>query len=378
MTDYILVVDDEPDLKHFIELVFKRKIRKKEYHFSFALNGMEALDRLKANPEIGLVLTDLNMPEMDGITLLGKIKEMNAIIKPVIISAYGDMANIRSAMNRGAHDFLTKPINLKDLEITVTNTLKEISILKQALESREALIALEKELDIAHQLQQNMMPDLPRTFGNYRLDGQILLSSKVGGDFWDLIELNKEESLLVFGDSSGHGLPSALIMSAIRHSLQALSTQIRDYRAFIDPLNRIIYDEFKAKARYATMIFVHLQRNTSKINYLRAGHELLVHRRNGVFQEEDWRGGFPIGLFPEREDDHWVELTLQPGDELYFYTDGITDGLPGHEPKMRQLLNETPGIPGMLVNQTFFQHLTGAYGWRNIDDATLLSLRWQG
>lgn len=378
MTAQILVVDDEPDLKRFIELVFKKKIKANEYQFSFALNGKEALEHLRSNPEISMVLTDINMPEMDGITLLKEIRALNSVIKPVIISAYGDMANIRSAMNQGAFDFLTKPINLRDLEITVNKTLQEVAFTRQAHEDREQYVAIERELDIAHQLQLSMMPNLPRNFGPYQLEGQILLSSQVGGDFWDLIELNDEEALLVVGDSSGHGLASALIMSALRHSLQALATQILDYRDFVEPLNAIMYREFKAKSRYATMVFVHLKRNCPTIRYLRAGHELILHRRQDLFQPEEWRGGLPVGLFPERTDDQWVEITLHPGDELFLYTDGVTDGLPNKTRKIIPLLEEAGDIKGMLEKKGFFNYLAGQHGWTNIDDATLLILHYRG
>ena len=377
MTDHILVVDDEPDLKHFIELVFKRKIRKNEYRFSFALNGVQALEVLAENPDISLVMTDINMPEMDGITLLKKLRDLEMIIKPVIISAYGDLANIRKAMNHGAFDFLTKPINLKDLEITVTKTLDEVNLLKQALVDREQVIAIERELDIAHRLQLSMMPDLPRKFGPYLLEGQMQLSAKVGGDFWDLIQLNENEALFVLGDSAGHGLPSALVMSAIRHSLRALATQINDYHEFIEPLNNIIHREFRAQARYATMIFVHLVNGSSKVRYLRAGHELPVHRQNGGFGPEDWRGGLPLGLLPIRGEDEWVELTLQPGDDLYMYTDGIIDGLPDKMPGIRPILDSLHEQQHLIGNEKFFDFLGDTYQWRNFDDATLLALRYR-
>ena len=126
------------------------------------------------------------------------------------------------------------------------------------------------------------------------------------------------------------------------------------------------------------MIFVHLYKHEPKVRYLRAGHELLIHKRNGTFQEEEWRGGFPIGLFPKRDKDEWVELELQSGDELYLYTDGITDGLPEKEPRIRPLLSEASDISEKLENQTFFHYLSSRYGWQNMDDATLLTLRWAG
>ncbi|MDX1752141.1 MAG: adenylate/guanylate cyclase domain-containing protein [Salinimicrobium sediminis] len=131
----ILVVDDEADLEVLIKQKFRQKIRQNEYEFLFALNGRHALEQLEKNPDIDLVLSDINMPEMDGLTLLSRISEKNSLLKAVIVSAYGDMENIRIAMNRGAFDFVTKPVDFKDLEITIDKTINHVNQLKETLKA---------------------------------------------------------------------------------------------------------------------------------------------------------------------------------------------------------------------------------------------------
>jgi class 3 adenylate cyclase len=131
----ILVVDDEEDLKVLIKQRFRKKVRANEYDFIFAENGRHALEQIAANPDIDLVLSDINMPEMDGLTLLTKLGEQNSLLKSVIVSAYGDMENIRTAMNRGAFDFITKPIDFKDLEITIEKTIVQVAALKKTLQA---------------------------------------------------------------------------------------------------------------------------------------------------------------------------------------------------------------------------------------------------
>jgi hypothetical protein len=137
----ILVVDDEADLEILVKQKFRQKIREQHYEFFFAENGVAALQKLQENPGIDMVLSDINMPEMDGLTLLSKLKELKPMIKSVIISAYSDMENIRTAMNRGAFDFITKPINFEDLTLTVEKTLHQVN------QNRETLKAI-KENDI--------------------------------------------------------------------------------------------------------------------------------------------------------------------------------------------------------------------------------------
>ncbi len=130
-----MVVDDEPDLETLIKQRFRRQIREKTYEFSFATNGREALKMLHDSPDFDMVLSDINMPEMDGLTLLTKLGELNPLLKSVIVSAYGDMENIRIAMNRGAFDFVCKPINFEDLELTVDKTLKHASLIRETLQA---------------------------------------------------------------------------------------------------------------------------------------------------------------------------------------------------------------------------------------------------
>jgi class 3 adenylate cyclase/FixJ family two-component response regulator len=131
----ILVVDDETDLEVLIKQKFRKKIRSQEYEFFFAINGKDALDKINNHPEIDIVLSDINMPEMDGLTLLSELSLSSPLIKSVIVSAYGDMDNIRTAMNRGAFDFITKPINFEDLTITMEKTLEHAKHIRDTLKA---------------------------------------------------------------------------------------------------------------------------------------------------------------------------------------------------------------------------------------------------
>ncbi|ERM80306.1 hypothetical protein P872_13740 [Rhodonellum psychrophilum GCM71 = DSM 17998] len=131
----ILVVDDEADLETLIKQKFRQQIRQKKYEFLFACNGRHALECLEENKDVDVVLTDINMPEMDGLTLLSRLSETKPLIKSVIISAYGDMDNIRTAMNRGAFDFITKPINFTDLSITIEKTIQQVHQVHETLKA---------------------------------------------------------------------------------------------------------------------------------------------------------------------------------------------------------------------------------------------------
>lgn len=138
---YILVVDDETELQRLIERRLKPQIETREFEFLFANNGIDALDILRSNPHICVILTDLNMPGMDGWALLEQLPKIDPLLKAVVVSAYGDIQNIRTAMNRGAFDFLTKPINFKDLIVTIRKTIHIVT--NSRLQKQELKVAVE-------------------------------------------------------------------------------------------------------------------------------------------------------------------------------------------------------------------------------------------
>ena len=134
----IFAVDDEPDFELLIKQRFRRQIRDEEFDFRFARHGEEALTALSAEPDIELMLLDINMPVMDGLTLLSELRDRQSAVQAIIVSAYGDMTNLRTAMNRGAFDFITKPVDLSDLEITVHKALANIAKLREMERQRMA------------------------------------------------------------------------------------------------------------------------------------------------------------------------------------------------------------------------------------------------
>ncbi|MEM8637386.1 MAG: ATP-binding protein [Cyanobacteria bacterium P01_G01_bin.54] len=152
----ILVVDDEPTMHLLIQKAFRRKLRQGDYEFLFAHNGVEALAQLDAHPDVDVLLTDINMPQMNGLTLLSRLAERQVEIpKAIVISAYGDLRNIRTAMNQGAFDFLTKPINFEDLDITLSKTLNYVSQLKEARAEKQRAQEAQTELSRQKALRES-------------------------------------------------------------------------------------------------------------------------------------------------------------------------------------------------------------------------------
>ncbi|MEM6299219.1 MAG: response regulator [Bacteroidota bacterium] len=251
MSTILLVVDDEPDVQLLVKQKFRREIRDGKYKFIFAENGVDALSKLRENPDVDVVLSDVNMPQMDGITLLSKTRKVNPTVQTIIVSAYGDMRNIRRAMNNGAFDFVTKPINFNDLGATIDKTIHHVRQLREAIEEKEKLYhqlerhsemleetveertaEIEEQRRVIEAKNQNIIESI-----NYakRIQESILPTQKtirrllpnsfiffkprdiVSGDFYWMSE-HEGRTLIAAVDCTGHGVPGAF-MSLIGNDL---------------------------------------------------------------------------------------------------------------------------------------------------------------
>ncbi|MFI4996622.1 MAG: adenylate/guanylate cyclase domain-containing protein [Hyphomicrobiales bacterium] len=170
MTVKILVVDDEPDLEALILQKFRHQIRAGAIGFVFARDGVDALAQLAEHRDIDMVLSDINMPRMDGLTLLQELQKSDDKLSTVIVSAYGDMANIRTAMNRGAFDFVTKPIDFADLDTTIDKTIRHIETLREARRRQSA--AEQAHASLSRYFSPNLAERLANSGGGPDLVGQ--------------------------------------------------------------------------------------------------------------------------------------------------------------------------------------------------------------
>jgi sigma-B regulation protein RsbU (phosphoserine phosphatase) len=329
MSTKILVVDDEPDLELMISQKFRKQVREQELQFAFVKSGVEALQKLQSDGEPDVILTDINMPEMDGLTLLGKLSEQYPLIKAVIVSAYGDMSNIRTALNRGAFDFVTKPIDFNDLEITLRKTIHEAQAFKRAALDRDQLVALQQELEVARKIQYSIVPRKFPPFPErkeFEIHAAMIPAREVGGDFYDFFLIDDERLGFVIGDVSGKGVPAALFMAVSKTLLKATALKGAAPAECLQQVNRILFLESVA-AMFVTIFYGILNTRTGEVDYCNGGHNPpYILRANGSVEALESKGGLVLGAMRNTAyKSH--KMILQSGDGIFLFTDGVTEAM---------------------------------------------------
>ncbi len=382
MSAKILVVDDEPDLEQLLRQKFRQQIRNKEFEFSFAQNGVEALQRLQSDAGIDLVLTDINMPEMDGLTLLTKMKELqNPLLRSVIVSAYGDMENIRTAMNRGAYDFVLKPIDLGDLEITINKSLDDLHKLKEAIQSRDQLLALQHELDIARVIQMSMLPKKFPAFPDrkeFDIYAEMAPAKEVGGDFYDFFLIDQNHLGFAIGDVSGKGVPAALFMAVCKTVLKTTALKGLPPEECLQQVNRILHLESVA-SMFVTVFYGILDLASGEVAYCNGGHlPPCKISKDGTVIATETTGNLALGVLANSAY-KTKTISLNPGEGLFLYTDGITEAMDannleyGEERLLNSLQQSASNAKG--ITQTVISDVKSfSAGLAQSDDMTVLAI----
>jgi sigma-B regulation protein RsbU (phosphoserine phosphatase) len=322
----ILIVDDEPDLELLVRQKFRRQVREGFFELFFAHNGKEALQQIEQDSGIDLVLSDINMPVMDGLTLLARLEGIDRELKAVMVSAYGDMQNIRTAMNRGAYDFVTKPINFEDLEITINKTLHTVDTLKQARREREQLLSIQQELAVASRIQLSILPRIFPAFPNHSdfdLFAEIIPAKDVGGDFYDFFLIDADRLGLVIGDVCGKGIPAAIFMAMSSTLLRATALQKLSAGSCLQYVNSILAAQYEP-VMFVTVFYGILNTRTGDLEFASGGHPPPYLLSEGKVNILDVKPACAPGMVDGTRYET-CHRQLRPRDTLLLYTDGVTE-----------------------------------------------------
>ena len=375
----ILVVDDEVDLEPLMLQRMRRHIRAGQYSFVFAHNGIEALERLREEADIDMVLSDINMPQMDGLTLLEQIPKVDPNIRSVIISAYGDMKNIRTAMNRGAFDFVTKPLDFDDLQITIERTVSHLIEWRDALSSRDKLVMLQNELDVATKMQQSILPTKFPSGPDYRSFASMEPARNVGGDFYDVVPLENGRIGLTIADVSGKGVPAALFMMSSRTLLKGAAIGNHEPGDVLREVNNLLVEDNETMM-FVTLFYAVYDPHSGLLTYANGGHNApLIRHADGSSTLLPLTGGIALGVIDGIEYEQ-AEVRLERGETLILYTDGVTEAMNEAEEefgldRLAAVLTSHPSNDPEEVNGAIFEAVRAFAGDApQSDDITCLTL----
>jgi len=382
----IMVVDDEVDMESLIRQQFRNQIREGVYDFVFAHNGLEALTLLIEQPEIRLILSDINMPEMDGLTLLLKLKELKySWLKTVVVSAYGDMENIRTAMNRGAFDFLTKPISFDDLEITIDKSIAEITIAWKSSQEHDQLISIQQDLRTARNIQQSILPNIFPPFPEHpecSVYASMIAAKEVGGDFYDYFMIDNQHLGFVIGDVSGKGITAAIFMAVSRTLIRATGIKGVSTRECMNYVNRLLCSD-NDSGMFVTVFYGILNLTNGEVEYVNAGHNPPYILSGNSTELVEMTGGPVLGCFEDVEYQS-KKTQLKPGDLLFLFTDGVTEAfnnkeeLYGEERLVRFLETQWSHSSEELVKESIRSVSEFSSGAPQSDDITLTAIQYHG
>ena len=381
----ILSVDDEMDLELLLTQYFRRKIRKGEYEFFFAHNGLEALTILLNQKDISIILSDINMPEMDGLTLLTKINEMqNPALKCIMVSAYGDMGNIRSAMNNGAFDFATKPIDLDDLAITIEKAVEQIDYIRQAQQEHDQLESLKTDLAVAAEIQQAILPRIfppfPENDAEMELAARMRPAKDVGGDFYDFFRIDNDRIGVVIADVSGKGIPAAIFMAVSRTLIRTVGLQGITPGECMTKSNELLSKE-SIDCMFVTVFYAIYNISTGEFVYCNAGHNSpAILKSNGKVEMLPVSKNCMVGAV-EGVTYSNTQARLEIGDTLLMYTDGVNEAMNeafeeyGDERMMRLLATQSGNDCQTIIDQQLADVKAFAGNAAQSDDITLMALK---
>lgn len=382
-----MVVDDEADVEPLIRQKFRHQIRNNEYEFIFALNGLEALSKLIEHPDISVILSDINMPEMDGLTLLLKVKELkNPALITVIVSAYRDMENIRTAMNRGAFDFITKPINFDDLANTIKKALEEIKLQRQALREQNQLISAQRDLNVAREIQQGILPNQFPAFPHRRdfdVFAAVVAGQEVSGDFYDFFMIDNDQLGFVIGDVAGKGMRAAIFMAVSRTLIKAAGLKKMSAGECLHYVNNFLWNENEGWM-FVTIFYGILNLKTGRIEFANAGHNPpLLLGKSGACRVLSTAGETVLGGFVNQPYTT-TNVQLNTGEGLLLFTDGLIRAANKNQEifgqtRLEQVLSANGNLPPQQLVQTVLGEADRfCQDMPQTDDITVLMVKYYG
>lgn len=373
--DRILVVDDDTFASEMLSMILDSD----GYRLETAENGLVALERMKEFPDIALVISDINMPVMNGLELIEQIRKNGSDVPVIVLTGNSEISIAIAALNKGANDYLMKDENIHEtIIISVEKVLEKQKLKKDNMQLMEHLAQknreMEKEQMLASKVQANILP-INLKLSGFQTGTFYRPSNQIGGDFFDALETEKNIHFLI-GDISGHSTSSALVMAVCNGMFRSLGQTMETPQQIVTAANRMLCQMLMDSGMFLTLAYMTLDCETNMLSIVSAGHNP-VYLINGTSVETIESTGPVLGWDP---DDEWetVQFPFNSGSTLFLYTDGLVEAKNSineeFESQLLGSLTKNCVQPDILVSNLFMEVSEFCNG-RFDDDLTMFAIK---
>ena len=347
-----LVVDDDPA----VEALFRDSIEMSPgpagHHFLFARSDAEALDILGREKDLDIAVVAIDSGGLSGMGLFHQLGDVTVRVPRIALTASHDLSTIRRAMNEGAADFLTKPISAEDLTITIDKVFEDCQRRRQAWRTESQLAAIRREVDIASEIQQRILPSNFPGSGDLDIFARMTPATRMGGDFYDFFEVGDDHVGIVVADVSGKGVPAAFFMAVARTLIRATAQPGVSPGACLAQVNALLC-RHDIPGMFVSVFYGILNTGSWEMTFANGGHlpPYLVRNAHERVLPVEGGDGVVLGVQEGLPYDE-ASIALDPGDALFFYTDGLTEAFDAE----RNQFSDERLIAYLLENRSLSAH----------------------
>ncbi len=317
----ILIIDDEPDIRRSLAYV----LQDEGYEVESASTGLEGLSYISAK-QFDVVITDLMLPDLDGMTIINKVEEIQPNIIIIMITAFGSEEKAVEAIRSGADDYIPKPIDGDELLMKLSRAVE-----MRRLRDENILFhrRLEREIETARKIQQSLLPQNPPKIDSFEVAIFNQPAKYVGGDYHDIISLSSGNVAITIGDVSGKGMPAALLMANVQASIRRCSEDFHSPREILQRVNSALCPicQIIDEHRFVTLFYANLNPKSGEMIFSNAGHNYpILFKKDGSVQSLSNGCGIPCGIMENFRYDEAI-TKLNSDDIIVFYTDGIIESM---------------------------------------------------
>lgn len=348
-----LIIDDDPHAEILFRDFFGRMGVDASINCAFAHSDADAMAVIQSGAEFDVALIAVDREPISGLSLFHQLKDRTFRVPRIALSSGDDIGLIRQAMNEGAVDFMVKPMSFDDFEATLLRIIETVERRRKNWRDSADLSALKKEIDIAADIQQRILPTQFPKVDDYEISAYMRPARVMGGDFFDVFQCDNGDIGFVVADVSGKGVPAAFYMAVARTLIHSAAQTVAEPADCLVRVNELLCNHH-IPGMFVSVFYGRIDQNSHKITFANGGHQLPIKTGIGrAPQELEGGHGVVLGIVPGLEYQQ-AEVILEPGEFLFVFTDGVTEAFNAErqafgEDRLEKCLNTVSNLTAAQV-----------------------------